>query len=199
MANTDNPRGLLAKRHRNGAPYNGSVSLYHVPSSNSTPLAPGDPVTVTGTADSNGIPDVARTTPGTGNAITGVVRGRASGVPRNSNGEFTVTFDDTVTLPTSTEGYLVVEDNPDVVFEIQCDGTPAATDISSNANLAAAVDPNALGYSQFELDATTFAVTQTHQLKVLRLVQRSDNELGQFAKLEVMINQHTQAPNTAGV
>ena len=200
MANTDAPRGLVPIRHRNGAPYNGPGSLYHVPASNSTTIGTGDPVTVTGTADSNGIPDVARSSAGGTNAITGAVIGRTNGI-RNSTGEFTLLRDDNVALPASTEGYLLVADDPDVVFEIQSDGDVAATDISSNANLTSGAI-NTFGQSGFELDSTSFATTATHQLKVLRVVQRDGNSLdnsGTNAKLEVMINNHTQTAGTAGV
>lgn len=190
MANTDNPFGLRAVRHRNGAPYNGSGSLYHKAAGDATPLAPGDPVIVTGTADTTGIPTITRATAGATNRITGVVIGR-------TNGEGTLLQDDTLNSPASTEDYLLIEDNPDVVYEIQADGAVAVTDISSNANLIAGMAVE--GKSAFELDSTSFGTGATLQLKVLRLVRDVNNEVDTNAKLEVMINLPTQAPDSVGV
>lgn len=146
MANSVAARGLKPIRHRNGAPYNGGGSLYHVSSTYATAIAPGDPVTVTGTADANGIPTVARTAAGAGNATTGVVIGR-------TNGQGTLLQSDALELPASTGGYLLVEDNPDVVFEVQMDGAFAVTDISNNTNYTAAA-ASSLDFSGFEASST---------------------------------------------
>lgn len=190
MANKDIPQGLQAIRHRNGAPYNGAGSLYHVAAAHAGEIAPGDPVTVTGTADTRGIPDVDISTAGIANAITGVVIGI-------TNGEGAVLQDDSPTLPTLTEGYLLVEDDPDVVFEAQVSVSIAVTDISSNADLVAGAA--SINRSGWEVDSTTFGAGATKQVKVIRLVRVEDNEIGTNAKIEVMINNHTQAHNTAGV
>lgn len=191
MANSNAPSGLKAVRHKNGAPYSGSGSLYYVSSGNASIIAPGDPVVVTGTASSDGVPGVTLATAGSGNRITGVVIGR-------TNGDGTLLHDDALALPAATEGWLLVEDDPDVVFEIQCSGSIAATDISTNANLKSGT-ASALGFSGWEVDSTSFATGATLQLKVLRLVAREDNALGTNAKVEVMINQHTQTAATAGI
>ena len=190
MANANNPSGLRPVRHRNGAPYNGSGSLYHVASTDSQVIAPGDPVVVTGTSDANGIPTVTRATAGDGNLITGVMLGITNG--ESATG---VIFDSTLNTVASTSQYILVEDNPDVVFEAQFSGTLAVTDISNNANLSAAA-PLA-GKSQWQVGAVSALATA--QVKILRLVRRENNEVGEFSKIEVMINQHTQAEGTAGV
>ena len=189
MANIDKPMGLQAVRHRNGAPFNGAGSLYYVDGTNSAAIAPGDPVTVTGSADAFGIPAVDLSTAGDDNAITGAVIGR-------TNGEGVLLQDDSPTLPATTEGYLLVADDPDLVFEAQTT-TIAATDISGNANLQAGT--SSLNLSGWEVNGTAYATTATFQVKVLRLVRSVDNELGANAKVEVMINNHTQAHNSAGV
>ena len=190
MANSDNPYGLRAIRHRNGAPYNGGGSLYHKAAADTTPLAPGDPVVVTGTADTVGIPTITRATAGASNAITGVVIGR-------TNGEGTLLQDDTLNSPASTADYLLIEDNPDVVFSIQVSGALAATDISNNVDLLAGAATE--GKSAFEADSTTFGTGATKQLKALRLVRNPENELDTNGKIEVMINNHTQSSGTTGV
>ena len=189
MANLDAPQGLQPIRHRNGAPYSGSGSLYHVPASNASAIAPGDPVTVTGTSDTRGIPDVALSTAGAGNAITGAVIGI-------TNGEGVLLRDSALTLAASTEGYLLVEDDPDVVFQAQAT-TIAVTDVSSNANLQSGTA--SIGRSGWEVDGTSYGTGNTLQVKVLRVVREESNEVGDNAKVEVMINNHTQAHNSTGV
>lgn len=191
MANSDNPLGGKPIRHKNGAPYSGSGSLYHVPVTNASELAPGDPVIVTGTADANGIPGVVLATAGATNRVTGFIIGR-------TNGEGTLLQSDAIALPTLTEGYLLVEDDPDVVFEMQMSAAFAVTDISNNANLLAGA-ASSLGKSGWEVNSTGIATTATLQVKILRLVRRADNEVGANAKVEVMINQHTQNANSLGV
>jgi hypothetical protein len=190
MANADAPIGLKPIRHKNGAPYNGSGSVYSVAVGNATALAPGDPVLVTGTADTAGIPGVGIATAGTTNRISGVVIGR-------TNGEGTLLQTDNIVLPALTAGYVLVEDDPDVVFEVQCSLSIAATDIGSNVNLVSAA-ASTLGVSQWELN-NDYATTVGDQVRVLRLVNRVNNELGTNANVEVMINQHTQSANTVGI
>lgn len=190
MANSDNAMGGRPIRHKNGAPYSGSGSLYHVAAAHAGVIAPGDPVTVTGTADSIGIPDVDISTAGAGNLITGFVIGR-------TNGEGVLLQDDTQNLPATTEGYLLVEDDPDVVFEMQMSGALAVTDISEDASLVAGTAIE--GRSKWEVNTATIGTGATSQVKILRAVRREDNEIGTNTKVEVMINQHTQTAGTAGV
>lgn len=190
MANSDAPQGLVPVRHRNGAPYSGSGSLYYVAAAHAGIINPGDPVTVTGTASALGVPAVDISTAGDTNPITGIMISRI-------NGDGTVLQDDTVPLPATTEGWILVEDNPDVVFRAQVSVSIAATDISNNADMVAGAAVN--GRSGWEVDSATFGAGATKQVKVIRLERVQDNELGTNAKIEVMINNHTQAHNTAGV
>jgi hypothetical protein len=190
MANTDNAQGGVPIRHKNGAPYNGGGSLYHAAAAHAGVIAPGDPVTVTGTADANGIPGVDISTAGATNLITGFVIGR-------TNGAGTLLQSDGLALPATTEGYLLVEDNPDVVFEMQMSGAFAVTDVSEDASLSAGAA--VLGVSKWEVDSGTIGTGATSQVKILRLVRREGNIVDANAKVEVMINLHTQTAATAGV
>lgn len=188
MANVDNPRGFRAIRNRDGSPYNGVGNLYHVASGDSQVIAPGDPVVITGTADAYGIPTVTRWSSG---AVTGIMAGV-------TNGEGTVLQNSAQNTVASTSQYILVHDGPDVVFEGQCDGGCAVTDIGSNATFTAAASPSD-GKSGFEVDSTSFATTATLPLKILRYVRREDNEVGTNGAVEVLINNHTQDNNIAGI
>lgn len=191
MANSDNALGGRPIRHKNGATYNGGGSLYFADGgSHNGIIAPGDPVTVTGTADTAGIPAVQLSTGGATNLLTGFVIGR-------TNGEGTILQDTALALPAADDGYLLVADDPDLVFEMQMSGAFAVTDISEDVSLVAGTA--VLGKSKWEVDSTTTGTGATSQMKILRLVRRVDNEVGVNAKVEVMINLHTQTAATAGV
>lgn len=182
MANANSPRGLWPVRHRNGAPYNGAVTRYHVPASDSTALYLGDPVIIAGSADANGVATVTRATAAGGAYILGVV----VGVEPESR-------DTPVYRAASTAAYVYVADDPDLVFEVQEDavgGALAAADVGLNADLVAGTGSTATGYSGFQLDTSTKATTNTLQLRILGFVQRPNNEIGANAKVLVSINLH---------
>jgi hypothetical protein len=190
MANDNSPRGLRPVRHRNGAPYNGAVTRYYVPASDSTALYLGDPVIIAGSADADGVASVTRATAAGGAYILGVV----VGVEPASR-------DSTTYRPASTAAYVFVADDPDLVFEIQEDavgGALAAADVGLNADLVAGSGSTATGYSGFQLDTSTKATTNTLQLRILGFVQRANNEIGANAKVLVGINLH-QSRNTTGI
>ena len=191
MANADNPIGLRPIRKLGGQVYSGSGSLYHVASGDSQVIASGDPVILTGTADTNGIPTVTRASAGAANRITGVMNAI-------TNGEGTVLQDSTLNTAASTSQYILVHDDPMIVFEAQMSSAFAVTDIGNNANLLAAASP-ADGKSGWEVNSTGIAGTATLQVKIIRLVRRQDNEVGANANVEVLINLPTWANDTVGV
>ena len=174
-----------------GAPYSGGGSLYHVASTDANVIAPGDPVIVTGTADTRGIPTVTRATAAATNRITGVMMSRIKG-------ETTVLHDDTLNTTASTSQYILVEDNPNVVYEAQCSAGLAVGDISNTADLlipASTTD----GKSGAEVDSTSFAAGATGQVRVLRVVRRPNNDVGANANVEIVINLPTTANDRAGI
>lgn len=201
MANTDTPFGLRPIRHRNGAAYNGAANAYFVPASYGTALFIGDPVVKTGTANTaavNGfaagtLPEINKATAGDGNAITGVIVGFQAD-PDNLGRTYN---------PASTARVVYVCDDPDVVFEIQADGAIAAAQVGLNAVLIYTnAGSTATGRSGAELDTTSDvpAADASNQLTIQRIVDRVDNEAGSaFTKVEVKINNHTEAHAVIGV
>jgi hypothetical protein len=205
MANADTPFGLRPLRHRNGAPYNGAMNPYYKNSDYGTAMFVGDCVTKQG--DSNAavvtapgagsfnvqtLPEVKRTTAGDSNSdaerITGVVVGFGAN-PDNLS---------TVYSPASKEAVVWVCDDPDVVFEIQCDTAVAVTQMQLNGILIEThAGSTSTGLSGVELDGgsgTALAANASFQLMILRGVNREDNDVTLVhAKLEVMISTHTEA------
>jgi hypothetical protein len=207
MANNDTPFGLRPVRHKSGAPYNGAVNYYYVPSTYATALFVGDPVVKTGTSNTTAVsapgagdygigtlPEINKATAGTTNRITGVI----VGIAPNPNGL------ERIYNPASTGAIIAVCDDPDVMFEIQCEGTIAAAQIGLNGVLIYTnAGSTATGRSGAELDGGTTtapATTVGFQLKILRVKNAVDNEAGSaFTKVEVMINQHTETTASVGI
>lgn len=199
MANSNAPRGLIPVRHKNGAPYNGAATLYYVPSTDGTALYIGDPVIVAGSADSRGVPSVTKATAAGGNYITGAVVGVFS-ADTVANKPIKL-FTDTVYRAASTNAYVLVADDPDIIFEIQEDSdtsTLAATNVSQNADWVDGTGSTTTGYSGVQLDSNTANTTNTLQLRIIGLADREDNAIGTNAKWLVSINLHSQR-NATGV
>lgn len=195
MANANAPTGLTPRRYRNGSPWMGAARQYYVPATDATPLLVGDPVTIVAGSDPTGHASVTRATAGAGNRITGAVIGfrPSSTFPAGP-----------ATRPASTAGYVLVADDPDLLFEVQ---ESAATDgaaltaaaMGKNVNLIAA--NGGIGGSGFVIDSTSAATTNTGQLRIVELQRRTDNAIGAYAKWMVAINQPTEtgAAGSTGV
>jgi len=193
MANNDTPLGLVPIRHSNGAPYNGAYSEYYIPASVTPVLGVGDPVVVTGTTNTTAymgnvpgtLPTIDKAVADSG-YITGVIVG-FNLLPT----DLTKTYNATL-----TERIAYVADDPDLVFEIQEDSDGAAlaaVDVGLNAELIFTHSTSTTsGKSGVELDSSTKATTAGHLLRIRRLINRVDNEIGDHAKWEVTINNHTQ-------
>ena len=206
MSNKDTPFGLRPIRHKNGAPYNGAFNPYFVPASYGTALFIGDAVVKTGTSNTaevvapgagkfaiGTLPEVNRVAAGDGNAITGVIVGFAPS-PTNLGLNYN---------PASTARVVYVCDDPDVVFEIQADGAVPAASVGLNAVLIYThAGSTVTGLSGAELDTTSDvpAADASNQLTIQRIVNREDNTPNLIHnKIEVKINQHTEADNTLGI
>lgn len=204
MANYDAPFGLRPVRHRNGAPYNGSYNTYYIPAAYGTALFIGDPVVRTGAVNTaavtapgagrfpvGALPVVAKATAGDGNGITGVIVGFASD------------GDDTIHNPASTERVAYVCDDPDVMFEIQADGTVTPADIGFNAVLIYTHSGSTVtGMSGAELDTTSDvpAADASNQFLIKRFANREDNDMASAnSKVLVTINTHTEAHGALGI
>jgi len=189
MANANTPFGLRPVRHRNGAPYNGAATRYYVPASDGTALYLGDPVIIAGSADTNGVASVTRATAAGGAYLLGPVIAVEPADGSNSGGRDSTTY-----RVASTERYVWVADDPALVFEIQEDavgGALAATNVGQNVDLISGSGSTVTGLSAFQADSSTAATTNTLQLRILGFSQKTGNEIGANAKIEVAINMHT--------
>ena len=190
MANANVAFGLKPVRMAGGGPYNGAVNIYYHQASDGTALYIGDPVIKDGSADSAGVASVIRGS--AGGPFTGVVQGFVPDGTTNMVGY----------LPASTAGYVLICDDPEVIYEITEDsvgGALAAADIGLNASVIAASGSSYTKRSGFLLDTSTKATTAGLELRIVGLVQRPDNAIGANAKVLVRINDHTEPNAVAGV
>lgn len=201
MANVDRPAGLVPLEYADGTPWNGGGRVYCIPNTDDTnAYAIGDPVDLAGGADANGIPTITLATAGTGNPILGAIVG-TGGLKYGAAFVDPASMDSTV-IPTtkSKDYYVLVCDDPRVIFEVQevSGGTAfTAAEVGLNANLVAGTNN---GYSSgWEVNNSGEAVTATLQVRLLGLVQRPDNAFGEHAKWRVMINNHRLAQNSVGI
>ncbi len=195
MANANFAFGLKPVRDAHTSNHTNALTPYAVPASYATALFIGDPVIKVAAgsqADGRHVSLPLCHAAANGGAITGVVMG----------------FEDinSMTLgygAASTERVVLVDDNPDSLYEVQEDavgGALAAADVGLNADLISAAGSTATRTSGWMLDTSTKATTATLQVKIMGFQRRIDNEPGNAnAKVLVKINNHTQQTATAGI
>lgn len=200
MANANRPSGLSVVSTITGAPWNGQATMYYIASTDPNAFAIGDPVTLSGSGDANGVAGITLATAGTGSPLVGVLV--STGGQTYGGAPVTPSNLDTTVIPaTKTKAYYVmVADDPNLLFEAQEDSVSAnlaATDIGTNVNLVAGANN---GYvSGWMIDSSPTATTSTLQCQLLRLSQRADNAIGTYAKWIIRINNHNFKAGVAGV
>lgn len=192
MANRNMPRGIIPVQRIDGSPYSGQANIYYVPSSYATALYLGLPLVATGASDANGIPVAQIATAGATNYTIGPMVGVVSG------GEPVVAVqrDSLVYHPASTAQYILVADDPDLIFEAQEDSVGGsiamATAGTKNVDLVAGAGSTVTGYSGWMLDSSTIGTGNTLQMRLLRGVHRADNEMASsYARWLCRINLHS--------
>lgn len=200
MANANKPQGLVPVGSLAGAPWNAKGQVYCIPSTDGNAFAVGDPVVLAGSADANGVPTITLATAGVGNPVLGSLLSPAGAGLYGA--EYGIPAESPVVIPaTKTRAYYVlVQDDPNTIFEIQEDGvggTIAAASVALNADLVAGTNN---GYvSGWMLDSSTVGTGSTIQCKILRAAQRLDNALGTACKWRVLINNHVFRSGITGL
>ena len=180
MPNANVARGLIPYRHWDGSVWNGSANIYFVPSSYATALYIGDPVDiVSGSNDANGVP--ACQLGSVGSPLVGAV----IGIVQGGDPVVAVTRDQPIYHPASTAQYLLVADDPTILFAIQDDASSQARAPNlwpgRNANLVSGTGSNVTGYSGWQLAASTVATTNTLDVRIMRALFEADNIVSSVA------------------
>lgn len=202
MTNIIGPRGFIPSRYRNGANFSGAVNLYHIPSTDANQFNPGDAVKSSPNSDANGVPDVTKAL-GT-DTIRGVIVGILVSPPNQPSimgMNLDLTVQNTPGVGKQHDYYVLVADDPAIIFEIQDDGATALTSTAANKNATFTV-ANPIFPQQNSatvLSTSSVATTQSLSLRIMGLVQRPNNAFGLNANWLVTFNQHEYMGNTSGV
>lgn len=199
MANVNKVAGLKPVGYLNGSPWSGKARTYVIPSTDATAYYVGDPVTLAGGADVNGVASVSIGVAGA--TCVGVIVGVAVAPAGVSLQGTTIDLTSrSIPATKAKDYYVMVADDPAIIFEIQdTAGTIVAADIGLNCNFTIAAGSTTTGDSGTFLGSASKAVTSTLNLKLLGLAQREDNAFGAFAKVLVQLNNHAFSTGVAGV
>ena len=184
MASVSRINGFRPVKTVSGAPYSGKANLYFVPSSNSDVIMVGDAVKLAGDARAaSGVPTVARC--GATDIPIGVVVGilfsgvanEVTNVPNVSN------LNTPIYRVASTDRYLLVADDPMLVYEVQYAGTSVAAatitaNVGQNGQFTTTAGSTTTGSSGMQLDSAGLATTSTLPLKIVGFPARPDNVPG---------------------
>lgn len=199
MANANTPFGLRPVRYISGMPYNGAANLYYIPASDSTAVYLGSLVKPGGTADADGVMSVTGNV-STGNPVVGVVVGVHPTLGAGANGASS-----TVYRAASTERYVYVADDPNLVFEAQEDavgGALAITAIGNASDLISFTSGSTVsGLSSTQVDTSTATASGdgTEDVLIIGFSRKPDNEVGSAnAKVLVRLNNHFYVDGVAG-
>lgn len=202
MANMNAPIGLRPVKTVGAASWNEQANLYYVPASDTSAYYIGDVVKSAAGADANGIPQTQKAA-GT-DTLLGVVVGILVSNPNGVSLQGT-TLDLADTFAPATKAkdyYLMIADDPNTIFEVQGDAT-ATNQVAANANKNATLTiatPTAPGqFSSTVINSGSIATTNTLNIKLMGLVQKSTNGFGAYARYLCKINQHELMGGTAGV
>jgi len=197
MANPDTPYGLQPC-NRNGGVYDATANVYFIPSTDGTAVAVGDPVTLAGSADADGIPTIKRLTAGAPSAS-------AANIPVGIVVGFKVNPAN-LEIPNyraaSTSAYAIVADDPALFFTVQEDsvgGDLAATNVGQRINFIMGTPSATTGLSNVEIDSSTAAAAVDLQAQIIRLLPTPNNVIGTNAKWICKFNSHLYNPATVGV
>lgn len=188
MANANRPTGLSPVKN-GSSPWMGQGNIYSIAASTAAVFAIGDVVKSSGTASADGYAGIVMAV--AGDTVRGVIVGIGTSPTMLAN---PARLDSTLSVASAAyTQYALVVDDPDAVFEVQM-ATFALTDVGANADIV--VGANNGFVSGTTLSGTSTALAAT--CRILGLVNRIDNEVGAFAKVNVKIMEH-ELTTVAGV
>lgn len=186
MANPDAAFGLRPVGHLYGLDWANKMETFYCPATDSTAIFKGDLVNQNGTADATGRwLNVDQTAAGE-TTIIGVAWAFST-VPQIGADPTNL---ERIYRPASTAMYIKVITDPNVIYEIQEDGTIVYGSVGLACDVVVGSGSTTTGLSGMELDSSE--VGATGQLKILGLAHRDDgsNDIGANAIWRVVINEH---------
>lgn len=199
MANTSRIKGFTVVGTLSGE-NRGKTSLYYVASAADEILV-GDIVKM-GTTSQNGVPtaDLASAGDVPMGVVVAIINPKLDQDGKITTGSISLDLPTVTQIAASAAGYILVNDDPDVIMEVEASGTVAATDPGLNASHANAARTAATLTSPATIDLSTKATTATLNFQIMGFVRRVDNEVAASAKMLVRFNVHQfRSVGTTGV
>lgn len=208
MALTLAPYGLKPINLLGGRPYSGSTRLYAISPSYAVNIQVGDPVIIINTGSTAAAlrGNLARfnatttattvTSTGGGFGFVGVFMGCTYTDPTYGK-VFRQTY---VAGNAATDIQAYVIDDPDVLFQVQADGTLAQTTLGTNAALIQTVaGTNTYVASGVALQASSVATTSTLPVTIVDFVNSATSAIGDtYTDVIVRINTHFHRTGNTG-
>jgi len=205
MATTLAPYGLRPINLLGGQTYAGSTRLYAIPASYAVTIQYGDPVIVTNTGSTRGY--LARfngtttattvTSTGGGFGFVGVFVGCSYTDPTYGK----VFRQNYISGNAASDIQAYVIDDPDVLFQVQADGSLAQTTLGCNAALIQTVAGNSGANinSGVALQASSVATTATLPVRIVDFVNSTTSTIGDaYTDVLVRINTHFHRTGNTG-
>jgi hypothetical protein len=177
MANTNNPIGAKAIGSIIAANLDLKLNTYYLPASDTDNVFRDDVVAVTGESNEDGIPIARRA------AADEDFRGYVAGFSPQKE------YENILYRKGSTDRIVYVADSPFILVEMQVNGLIDETAIGKNADIILNGGELTTGISKTQLDITTIS-TDGRQFKILRIIERVDNSLGEYTKVMCIAQRH---------
>jgi hypothetical protein len=188
MANRNAPSGMKVVRHAGGGEGN-RLSRHHIASALASNIFRGDAVIPVNTAKNINVATAGAT-------LIGVFDG-VQYIDSSGDVQFRPKWATGTVLKTGSVADAWVYDDPATLFEIQSSQTTVITDVGIRGDVDFTVAGNANGTSGMQMGA--IISTSDGQLKIIDLLERSDNAIGLYAKWLVQIAEHYNGPSLTGI
>lgn len=206
MANANRVNGFRPVKHISGAPYNGQANIYEVAAGETIPVFVGDLVLLSNSAATGGVPAVeapvaaAATSGNYVGAVVGIINTKLDTLDgKMSTGS--ISLDTPVYRAASTKTFVLVADDPGLIFEAQADASVALASVGLNVGVvegdgSASLGSTTTGASGMQVDASSVATTNSLPLQIVAFPKRPDNEpAATYNKVHVRINTHALSPS----
>jgi hypothetical protein len=200
MAN-NNPYGFDPIKYLDGADWNSKLVSCYLPSTDANDMFIGDPVDLTGTSNTSDIrgfkpgtlPAIVKATAGSTNKIYGFI----VGFKKPNSIEDTMSY---LYRKASSDAIAFVALANNLICSVQIDADLEAGDIGSTANfLAGSGGSTITSVSSAVLESASIGTEADKQFRILALQNEVGNELGNYAKVEVVCNLPRVWPYNLGV
>jgi len=182
MANVNSPNGLRLMRHLTGGTP-GRRNRYHIAGAYSSDIFANDAVVPVNTSKNIARPSAAT------DRLQGVFDGCFYLDPNQSQPQYNRRWPASQAVVSGSVPDAWVYDDPYTVFEIQASGAFTNANIGSLADLVIGTGNAFTKTSADALDSTTLDASGV-VFKVLDVINRPDNAVGTYCRLEVVISKH---------